>query len=392
MKRIVHLFAVLLIMALLLSSGTQLGQAQEENPPPEEITEEGDISIQAAVQGFIPVQGRITDAAGNPLEGTHQIAVGIYEVPTGGSPRCSTSASINLTHGLFTLNVLCPSSVFIGTELYAGVSVDSDAEMTPRLTIYPVPYAMSLKAGAIITNTTSGQKALEVKSDVGGGAAGAALWVENRSTANGIGEWVKAHGTDATLVIQNSGSGPLLKAFGGDGGEDEIRIGNNGTFMNKADSYIFVPGIEVKPTSGSPTFSFQGRGSVRISSSSPGDVGVVIGVPIPSVLYGQPVKVEEVTIYYNATASSYIKTTQVFKQLLAEYTGGGPDFIYLINDSTTRSSTEYTTYSIEPPPSVDQWLSSTEGFLAVGLVIHYNSSSYIDLGGVRVRLGHHPLY
>lgn len=390
MKRIVHLFAVLLIMALLLSSGTQLGQAQEENPPPEETFGEGDISIQADVQGYIPVQGRITDAGGNPIDGTHQISVRIYEVPTGGSPRCSTTASLNLTHGLFTLNVLCPSSVFIGTELYAGVSVDSDPEMTPRLTIYPVPYAMSLKPGAIITNATSGQRALEVKSDVGGGAAGAALWVENRSTANGIGEWVKARGTDATLVIENSGSGPLLKAFGGDGGEDELFIGNDGTFQNKADSYIFVPGIEVKSTSAGAVFNYDGTGNIRIQYPTPGDKGLVFGIPLPAVLYGQPVKVEEVTIYYDVSNSATsITRTRVIKQLTGGLMGGGPDFVLLADNTTARNSIDYTSYSI----SVNQSLSADTGFLTVTLTIHFdNASHFIDLGGVRVRLGHHPLY
>lgn len=390
MKRIVHLFAVLLIMALLLSSGTQLGQAQEENPPPEETYGEGDISIQADVQGYIPVQGRITDAGGNPIEGTHQISVRIYEVPTGGSPRCSTTASLNLTHGLFTLNVLCPSSVFIGTELYAGVSVDSDPEMTPRLTIYPVPYAMSLKPGAIITNATAGQKALEIKSDVGGGAAGAALWVENRSTANGIGEWVKARGTDATLVIENTGSGPLLKAFGGDGGEDEFRIGNNGAFMSKADTYIFVSGIEAKSVSAGAVFSYNGSGNIRIRYTTAGDKALVVGIPLSAVLYGQPVKVEEVTIYYNVSnEATYITQTGVIKQLTSGMMGGGPEFVYLVDDTTDRNSINYTSYSL----SVNQLLSADTGFLTVTLVVHFDDASHsIDLGGVRVRLGHHPLY
>lgn len=390
MKRIVHLFAALLIMALLLSSGTQLGQAQEDNPPPEEITEEGDISIQATVQGFIPVQGRITDAAGNPLEGTHQIAVRIYEVPTGGSPRCPTSASINLTHGLFTLNVLCPSSVFIGTELYAGVSVDSDDEMTPRLTIYPVPYAMSLKPGAIITNATTGQRALEIRSDVGGGAAGAALWVENRSTADGIGEWVKTRGNDATLVIENTGSGPLLKAFGGDGGEDEFRIENNGALMSKADTYIFVPALDAKSVSTGASIEYFGAGNIRVRYSSTGSKGLVFGIPIPSVLYGMAVEVEEVTIYYDVSNSdTSITRTSVFKQYPGGDFGGGPAFDYLVEDTTARKSTGYTSYSLP----VNHWLSSETGFITVALTINYdNTAHYLDFGGVRVRLGHHPLY
>jgi len=390
MKKFVHLLVILLAVAWLLGNGTQLGQAQEGNPPAEETNAEGDVSIQAAVQGYIPVQGRLTDAAGNPINGAHQIAVRIYEVPTGGSARCSISTPVNLDHGLFTVLVPCSSSVFIGNELYAGISVDSDSEMTPRLTIYPVPYAMSLKPGAIITNTTEGQRALDVKSDVGGGASGAALWVENRSTANGIGEWVKARGSDATLVIENTSSGSLLKAFGGDGGEDEFQVTNNGTIQDKADSYIFVPAIEAKSTSADDVINYYGDGSITVQYTSTGIKGLVFGIPLPAVLYGQPVKVEEVTIFYDVSnAGSSISRTQVFKQLTSGRIGGGPAFMYLVDNPTTRNSTTYTSYSLP----VNQWLSDETGFLTVALTINYNSTShFLDFGGVRVRLGHHPLY
>ncbi len=391
MKKFVHLFAILLALASVLSSANYLGQAQADEPPPEEINAEGDISIQQAVQAKVPVQGRLTDSSGNPITGNRLITIKLYESPTGGTPRCSTSETINLINGLFTINVSCPSSVFYGHELYIGISVDSDPEMTPRLTIYPVPFALSLKPGAIITNSTADQKGLEVKSDVGGGASGAALWVENRSSANGIGEWVKARGTDSALVIENTGTGPLLKAFGNDGGEDEIRIENNGKFMNKADSYIFVPGIDAKFTSANAVINYYGNGSIAVQFTSTGVKGIVFGIPLPAVLYGQPVKVEEVTIYYDVSNSaSPIIRTQVLKQLTSGVIGGGPDSISLLDDNTLRNSIDYTSYSLSLN---NQWLSGETGFLSVALVINYtNTSHYIDIGGVRVRLGHHPLY
>lgn len=67
------------------------------------------------------------------------------------------------------------------------------------------------------------------------GLDGAALYARAyNTTADGVAFW--AHNdhtisTDATAVLSNDGSGPLLKGFGGNGGEDEFRINNDGTMI-----------------------------------------------------------------------------------------------------------------------------------------------------------------
>ncbi len=75
--------------------------------------------------------------------------------------------------------------------------------------------------------TTS--KTLEVTNSYGGGIPGATLRSLNSSTGQGIAGYFETQGTDATLVVQGKGTGPLLKGFGGNGGEDELRVDNNGT-------------------------------------------------------------------------------------------------------------------------------------------------------------------
>ncbi len=74
----------------------------------------------------------------------------------------------------------------------------------------------------------------------GAGLAGAALYARAYNTTHdGIAFWAEnAHtlSTDATAVLSNAGSGPLLKGFGGNGGEDEFRFENDGTlnFFNSS--------------------------------------------------------------------------------------------------------------------------------------------------------------
>jgi hypothetical protein len=75
-------------------------------------------------------------------------------------------------------------------------------------------------------------------SSVGVGLPGASLYAHSNSTS-GIALW--AHndndaGTDAALVISHDGTGPLMKGFGGDGGNEEIRIDNNGSLHIYSDT------------------------------------------------------------------------------------------------------------------------------------------------------------
>lgn len=99
-----------------------------------------------AVPQMINYQGRLTDASGNPLNGTYSITFKLYSVGTGGSAIWTeTHSNVNVSNGLF--NVLLGSttpldaSKFTGTT-YLGVTVGSDPEMTPRQRLVSVPYAL----------------------------------------------------------------------------------------------------------------------------------------------------------------------------------------------------------------------------------------------------------
>jgi len=77
--------------------------------------------------------------------------------------------------------------------------------------------------------SAGGNKALEVTNAYAGGIPGATLRALNSSTTGGIAGFFETQGNDATVVVQARGSGPFLKGFGANGGNEEFRFDNNGT-------------------------------------------------------------------------------------------------------------------------------------------------------------------
>jgi hypothetical protein len=98
-----------------------------------------------SVPRLINYQGRLTDAAGNPLTGSYNMTFCLYEVATGGTPLWCETQAVNVTYGVF--NALLgsvtpiPATAFGSTNLYLGVRVGSDSEMTPRRRVVSVGYA-----------------------------------------------------------------------------------------------------------------------------------------------------------------------------------------------------------------------------------------------------------
>ena len=105
----------------------------------------------AASTGTIAYQGRLADAAGAPLTGTYNMIFRLYDAATGGTPLWSEpwtgSNGVRVSDGLF--NVMLgtitpiPASLITGNaSLWLGIEVGTDGEMTPRVQLGSVPYAV----------------------------------------------------------------------------------------------------------------------------------------------------------------------------------------------------------------------------------------------------------
>jgi len=144
-----------LVLGLLLALAVGLSLAQEPEPPEGDLSVEGGVEA-GAVGHVVPIQGRVTDASGNPLSGDHVIRASIYDVSTGGAPLCTDDDTVTVNDGLFNMNMNnCSASDISGEQLYLGIQVGSDPEVEPRQAIYSVPYAWTVKPGAIIRGGTT---------------------------------------------------------------------------------------------------------------------------------------------------------------------------------------------------------------------------------------------
>jgi len=172
------MLVVVLTLALLLTLAIGLSQAQGPGPDSAAESQES-LGPAAAVSDEIPIQGRLTDASGNPISGTRTTTFTLYTSSDGGTAVCQDADPVSVVNGLFSARMgYCTASDVNGQQLYLGIQVEGDPEMTPRQAILPVPYAWSLRPGANISGT------------VGGGAV---VHAENWATnGRGLRGWARA--------------------------------------------------------------------------------------------------------------------------------------------------------------------------------------------------------
>ena len=101
--------------------------------------------------GTIAYQGRLADADGNPITNTVNMIFRLYDAATGGvflwEEQWTGSNGVQVSDGLF--NVMLgsltpiPQSVITGHDsLFLGITVGTDDEMTPRVQLGSVPFAV----------------------------------------------------------------------------------------------------------------------------------------------------------------------------------------------------------------------------------------------------------
>ena len=100
----------------------------------------------AAVPGEITIQGRLFDSDANPTSATMAVTVSVYTNATGGTPLWTETTSIPFVDGYFAIELAraqpFAQSVWDGSQRFVGIRVGTDDEMTPRVVISSVPYAM----------------------------------------------------------------------------------------------------------------------------------------------------------------------------------------------------------------------------------------------------------
>ena len=149
---------VTLAALLTLAIFTQLTQAQGPGPEPAAAT--APQGVAAIAPGAIPIQGRLTNAAGSSLNGAYTITFSLYDTMTGTTALCGDTRVVTVTNGLFSDYMDGCYNDITGQRLWLGVKVESDSEMTPRQLVMPVPYAITLVPKAEISGTVGSNDAI----------------------------------------------------------------------------------------------------------------------------------------------------------------------------------------------------------------------------------------
>jgi hypothetical protein len=204
--------ALLLALAvgLIHAQGPELGRDTANISAAEEA---------ASVSDFIPIQGRLTDADGNPLDGSYHLTLRLYDVDEGGTALCEDRWPVDVSRGLFSTYMISEDCPIDGRQLYLGIEVENDGEMTPRAFIDNVPYAWSLRPGATINGDES-DGILSVE-NVNGGTFSYAVM----GTSSGSGYGVIGTSSTGAGVWGMSSGGGWAGYFTGDVGQSRTGDG-----------------------------------------------------------------------------------------------------------------------------------------------------------------------
>jgi hypothetical protein len=200
----------------------------------------------------IPYQGRLADKNGAPLTQTVNMIFRLYSAASGGSPlweeQWTGSNSVQVSDGLF--NVMLgsltpiPQAVITGnSNLYLGITVGTDSEMSPRVQLGSVPFATQA-----LTVPDGSITASKLASDL--------LQVHSASTTTEYWTAPQCNGTDIRAATQWQQISGLQTSFTLDKTRkvllDFSGMGKNPGANEAIYTNIFVDGNPITVASGAP--------------------------------------------------------------------------------------------------------------------------------------------
>lgn len=98
------------------------------------------------VPASLPFQGQVTRQGGAEVNGALAMRFSLYTSATGGTAQWSEAhASVQVTKGLFAVELgsvtAFPAGLFSGAQLWLGIRIGTDPEMTPRFALTSQAYA-----------------------------------------------------------------------------------------------------------------------------------------------------------------------------------------------------------------------------------------------------------
>lgn len=409
-------FIGVLALGLLLVLAVGLSQVQGAAPPAASASGETEFGAAAVVDNRIPIQGRLTNDGGSPLTGSYIIRFRLYDDTD--TVLCEDIHTVIVDGGLFSTYIDgCMSSDISGQQLFLGIKVGDDAEMTERQPIYPVPYALSLRPGAIIDDTDSyvemnrydssgvfpTRYGVYATADAGGtvrasgvygrsdGGHGVDGYSEGGFGVNGYSHNVGVRGASDTGsgVVGVSDSGPGVECYSDSGAA--LAVSGTGIIQSSARSYLWISGngLRARYEADTTVIDLDSAGGAIIS---PGtnlveDKYVMLPVTVVGPLYGQNVTISGLDIYWRGdTEFDGISWVGLRRQI------GVGTHITLVNDSTDRTCEDSVVpqgCTIHYDITSNNVLSPDSGVFYLVLGLKFGGElTWIQIGGARLTLEH----
>jgi len=117
--------------------------------------------LSAQIPKTISYQGLLTDAGGNPVNGSQTILFKLYDVETGGTELWQETQNITVTDGIFNaiLGELVSLNLPFDRTYWLGISVNGGTELQPRIRFTASAY--SLNAQTVIDSSITTQKIVD---------------------------------------------------------------------------------------------------------------------------------------------------------------------------------------------------------------------------------------
>ena len=164
-----------------------------------------------SVDHKITYQGVLTDAGGNPLSGTYDFKFELYGAATGGTKLWEqTMNGVSVQDGLVNVALDVDPEEFNGQALWLAITVDGQL-LSPRQEMRPVPYAMSVRPGAVIDGDLS-DSALTVNNQ-----GGVSLWASSDADTAVVGISSSSASPNNAVVGWNQGTGAGVRGLSAGG-------------------------------------------------------------------------------------------------------------------------------------------------------------------------------
>jgi hypothetical protein len=201
----------------------------------------------AQIPRMFTYQGVVVDGTGKLIsDGPHNLTLNLYTQATGSTAIYSENQTgVVFVKGIFNVMVgsvtTIPASLGFDKAYFLGVSVDGGAEMTPRTTISPSPYAIGLAGGAV--NSINGKSgAVVIKAGTGTTLTTAGDTITLNSTGVGGNGIQGVSNADNSIAVANP-TGPTASVSVAIGGITTTKLADQAVTSAKIDGTGITAGM-----------------------------------------------------------------------------------------------------------------------------------------------------